>query len=341
MFPAAASTTLPRIVLYYQTTHNSDGTPVSLRPLLLHPGPNTVTHLIIAAIHINEDPDGLTLNDHPPSSDFFATTWEDLALARLSGVCVMGMLGGAAKGTYARLDRDQATFERYYESLYQLIRRRGLAGLDLDIEEPMSLAGVIRLIDRLRADFGSDFIITLSPVATALLDVRRNLSGFDYEALEVMRGKEIAWYNAQFYCGWGDASSPVMYEMCTLRGWKPEKLVMGVLTSPDNGFGYVPFELLSLNLQFLQGQFPTFGGVMGWEYFNGRPGGKERPWEWAQEMRKILGPSKEETTASTTAAWLDPRMPSVDVDGEEDDEEMPVPRAFEYDSDNLDFYSEQ
>ncbi|OBT51568.1 hypothetical protein VE04_08384, partial [Pseudogymnoascus sp. 24MN13] len=74
----------------------------------------------------------------------------------------------------------------------------------------MSLAGVIRLIDRLRSDFGGGFIITLAPVATtrATRDPRANLSGFDYADLESERGSEIAWYNAQFYCGWGDVRTP-------------------------------------------------------------------------------------------------------------------------------------
>src|SRR5689334_16069715 len=115
----------------------------------------------------------------------------------------MGMLGGAAKGSFTRLDLDATTFEAYYTPLRDLIRKRGLDGLDLDVEEPMTLAGIVRLIDRLKEDFGAGFIITLAPVAAALMSERpeHNLSGFSYEYLEVMRGKQIAWYNTQFYCG--------------------------------------------------------------------------------------------------------------------------------------------
>jgi chitinase len=237
------------------------------------------------------------------------------------------MLGGAAKGSYARLDQDQTTFERYYAPLYDLIRERGLNGLDLDVEEPMSLAGIIRLVDRLRADFGPDFIITFAPVAAALLDARRNLSGFDYEALEVMRGNQIAWYNAQFYCGWGDASNPIMYEMCMSRGWAPEKVVVGLVTTPENGAGYVPFDILRPNFKLLQRQFPKFGGVMGWEYFNGRPGGKERPWEWAQEMTKIL---RAPETEARPAAQETPLVVEIDPDDDENGVPPPPPESFEY-----------
>lgn len=54
---------------------------------------------------------------------------------------VLGMLGGAAKGSFTRLDLDDVTFEQYYLPLAALIRERNLDGLDLDVEEPMSLGG--------------------------------------------------------------------------------------------------------------------------------------------------------------------------------------------------------
>lgn len=194
---------LPRIVVYYQTHHHPDGRPISVLPLIQTPDIR-LTHLMVAAIHVNrkEDPAHIiTLNDHLPSHPSFTTLWAELRVLQAAGVKVLGMLGGAAKGTYCKetLDSDDdATFERYYGAVRDMVRERGLDGLDLDVEEPMRLGGVVRLIDRLRKDFGKDFLITLAPVAPALLDFRRNLSGFDYEALEVMRGKDIAFYNCQF-----------------------------------------------------------------------------------------------------------------------------------------------
>ena len=77
------------------------------------------------------------------------------------------MLGGAAKGTFEKLDsEDEDGFEAYYAPLRDVVRRLGLQGLDLDVEEEMSLRGVVRLVDRLRADFGGGFVITMAPVAT-------------------------------------------------------------------------------------------------------------------------------------------------------------------------------
>ena len=43
-----------------------------------------------------------------------------------------------------------------------MIQSNNLNDLDLDVEEAMSLGGIIRLVDRLHADFGPSFIIHVS-----------------------------------------------------------------------------------------------------------------------------------------------------------------------------------
>jgi hypothetical protein len=201
------------------------------------------------------------------------------------------MLGGAARGSFTLLDTPSpSAFETAYSPLHELIRARSLDGLDLDVEEPMSLQGIIRLIDRLKTDFGSDFIITLAPVAAALLNPLSNLSGFDYAELEKQRGEKISWYNTQFYCGWGDMYTSAMYDAIVWEGWRPDKVVVGLVTNPENGSGWVPMLVLRLILGRLRDRYraPGFGGVMGWEYFNSLPGARERPWEWATFMMRIL-----------------------------------------------------
>lgn len=72
-----------------------------------------------------------------------------------------------------------------------MIQSTNLNGLDLDVEEAISLGGIICLVDRLHADFGPSFIITLAPVATALRN-QQNLSGFDHEVLEKGVGHKIS-----------------------------------------------------------------------------------------------------------------------------------------------------
>ncbi|KAL2810199.1 PhoD-like phosphatase-domain-containing protein [Aspergillus granulosus] len=277
-----------RIVLYHQTLCPDRGPYVSLMPLLRN---NTgITHVILAAFHLNApNPEHITLNDDPPHHAMYDELWAEVPQLQQNGVKVLGMLGGAAQGTFACLDGDQAQFESYYGPLLSMIRRHGLDGVDLDVEEPMSLVGIVRLIDRLKADLGEGFLITLAPVAAALLGIG-NLSGFDYRQLESQRASSIAWYNAQFYNGWGPAEDPRMYAAIVAQGWSPARVVYGLLTNPGNGSqGYVPREKIGPVLALLVEQFPNFGGVMGWEYFNAMPGQRERPWEWAAEMSMSMG----------------------------------------------------
>ena len=130
-----------------------------------------VTHILLAAFHLNTDPQRITLNDDPPDSPIYDRLWEEVPVVKRSGIKVMGMLGGAAPGTFRNLDGSEEKFERYYTPLLDLVRRHQLDGLDLDVEEPISQQGIVRLIDRLESDLGQDFIITLAPVATALLGI--------------------------------------------------------------------------------------------------------------------------------------------------------------------------
>lgn len=57
--------TTPKIVIYYQTQHHSDGRSCSILPIITQPN-IAVTHVIVAAIHLNDPPGNITLV-HPPS----------------------------------------------------------------------------------------------------------------------------------------------------------------------------------------------------------------------------------------------------------------------------------
>ncbi|KAE8416374.1 alkaline phosphatase [Aspergillus pseudocaelatus] len=282
MPPVPAQVDRCRVICYHQTLRPDRGQYVSALPLVQN---NTgITHIIIAAFHLNAEPGHITLNDDPPHHSMYDELWAEVPLLKQSGVRVMGMLGGAAQGSFRCLDGDQDKFERYYLPLLAMIQRHQLEGLDLDVEEEMSLSGIIRLIDRLKSDLGDSFIITLAPVAAALLGIG-NLSGFDYRELERQRASKISWYNTQFYNGWGPADDPRMYAAIVAQGWSPQRVVFGLLTNPGNGSqGYVPREIIGPILGQLVEQFPNFGGVMGWEYFNAKPGEREKPWQWAAEM---------------------------------------------------------
>jgi hypothetical protein len=212
--------------------------------------------------------------------------WADLAKMRAAGVHVSVMVGGAAAGSFRRLDTN---FGTYYPLLRNVIRTYHLDGVDLDVEEGMSLAGIERLIDALRKDFGTGFIITLAPVATALSG-GGNLSGFNYDRLYHDRGSKISWFNAQFYNGWGSLASTGSYDAVIRHGVVPPgKVVAGATTSPANGGGYVSLTTLKSTLKKLTAKYPTFAGAAGWEYFNSEPGGRSAPWSWASGVASALG----------------------------------------------------
>lgn len=100
------SSTPPRLVLYAQTHHTPDGRPLSLLPLLTQ---NTgVTHVILAALHLNEGPENVTLNDDAPDHPKFDTLWGEVGWLLGAGVKVSIMVGGAAKGSWQRLSGSEA-----------------------------------------------------------------------------------------------------------------------------------------------------------------------------------------------------------------------------------------
>lgn len=328
----------PRIIIYHQTHHTPDGKPVSLLPLLTQPRLH-LTHVIVAAIHLHDlsASNVIFLNNHPPQHDRYKQLWEEVRTLQDAGVKVMAMLGGAAKGSFARLDSNEATFEAYYGHLGNFIRQYDFDGIDLDIEEPMSLAGVIRLIDRLKEDFGSAFLVTMAPVAAALWSGQAILTyaEFSYEALEVMRGGKIAWYNTQFYCGWGDMSNTMHYEATIARGFPIHKIVVGLITNPGNGPGHVPLEWVQSVLSGLCRKYPEFGGVMGWEYFNALPGGTGKPWDWVNCMGHVLCESDTFSTSSVPPIPLasKPLANKASLQADMVDvltSEAPLPSAFEY-----------
>lgn len=287
---------VPRLVIYYQTTHDDDGNPISMLPLITEQG-IALTHLIVCSFHINAG-SVIHLNDYPPDVPHFYTVWNETIIMQQAGVKVMGMVGGASPGSFSTqtLDGDDATFEYYYGQLRDVIKQYSLQGMDLDVEQSMSQSGIQRLVSRLYLDFGDEFIITLAPVASAMRD-GSNLSGFDYdtlasEAVTATGTSMIDFYNAQFYSGFGTMSSVADFKSLVNHGWDPSLIVAGQLTNPTNGGGYTTISALNQTVISLMAEYGTIGGIMGWEYFNSEPGDEAAPWEWAQEMTEILRPSE-------------------------------------------------
>jgi hypothetical protein len=310
---------VPRLVIYYQTTHDSSGRPISMLPLITEQH-IALTHLIVCSFHINVDAE-VHLNDFPPGHSHFDTVWAEAQVLKNAGVKIMGMVGGAAAGSFnsRTLDGNAETFEHYYGQLRDVIIQYGLQGMDIDVEQSMSQQGIARLVDRLYSDFGQEFIITLAPVASALRN-GANLSGFDYENLEAAYSVAIDFYNAQFYNGFGSMANTAAFDAVIANGWDPRKILVGQITTPANGGQYVAFDRLNATIVELRRKYGEIGGVMGWEYFNSQPGAEARPWEWAQKMTEILRPTSQvqltittETAKTLEVAWKNSVTPPENV----------------------------
>ncbi|KAJ7270022.1 glycoside hydrolase superfamily [Mycena haematopus] len=275
-----------RVAVYYQTQYDSSmaanspyGHYVSPLPLL-----TLITHLFLAAFHIDSDK-SVHLNDNPPEDPMFTQMWQDLGEMQTQGIKVIGMLGGAAPGTYTLLS--PANFDTYYPILRNYISEFHLDGMDLDVEQSTPLADIENLITQLKADFGDDFIITLAPVATAMTE-GSNLSGFDYVSLDKAMGAQIAWYNVQFYSGFGSLFPDTQYIDIINFGYDPNRVVASVLTSPANGGGYISINEVVSSAQALSTKYGfNFGGINGWEYFNSLPNATE-PQLWAQTIKAAM-----------------------------------------------------
>lgn len=291
-FQATSRAASKRVIYYYQTQY-SNGQYVSLAPIWAKLDSTThkppVTDVMIAAFHLGHNTDGspyIHLNDNIPQDPMFNVMWPEVAKLQTYGVTTRMMLGGAAQGSYALLFSDWKTF---YPILASTLKQYKLNGIDLDVEETVTLPDIEKLITKLHADFGSTFLVTLSPVCSALWG-GANLSGFSYTALaKSPAGADVAWYNGQFYSGFGSLQTTSDYDHAIKSGIFPAgKVVAGLIANPNDGFGYVPVKTVAATVKALVAQNTSFGGVADWEYFDALPGGPANPVEWARIMKTAM-----------------------------------------------------
>lgn len=178
-----------------------------------------------------------------------------------------------------------------------LIRQYHIDGLDIDIEEEVDISIPLRLMNALRRDFGEEFIITMTPLSSALSSKNgQNLSGFSYfelDALATVPGSDkklISWYNGMFYGKF--PRGPPTYDAVMDAGWNPERVVMVVLDNYDNGppNGFRSIGNLQDTVKEFRQTYPGFGGVAGWEYYNagGSDSGDMQPWQWFKSVGDSL-----------------------------------------------------
>ncbi|KJY01838.1 hypothetical protein TI39_contig278g00052 [Zymoseptoria brevis] len=274
--PRQAASSFSRSVMYVQTFRTTSGGQFSLLPLVNQS--TAVTHVYLAAFHINSAPGDINLNDNPPSDAIYSTVWQEVAQLQARGVKVMMMLGGAAPGCYPRLcsGTNGAVNNDFYAPLLAIIKKYKIQGLDLDIEERVPLSCPLNLLRRLNSDLGPSFILTMAPVASDLQPYELGLGGFSYSALDRQatssakpNGKLVNWFNAQFYNGWGDASSSAGYNKIIQNGYSPSRVTIGLLANRnDGGSGHFSAGAYQRTLNTLRSTYSNFGSAAGWEYWN-------------------------------------------------------------------------
>ncbi|CAM6089176.1 unnamed protein product [Calypogeia fissa] len=157
-------------------------------------------------------------------------------------------------------------------------------GRDAETTEQME-----KLINRLRSDFGKQFIITLAPVASDLMPAALGLSFINYTQLFEDERRNISWFNVQFYSGFGSLASTPDFQAIVNNSFPADVIVGGMLANPSDGGGFVDIGTLNMTVQSLVKQFPNFGGVAAFEYFKALPGGTPRPAEWGTYFGKVMG----------------------------------------------------
>ncbi|KAK7018346.1 chitinase 3 [Favolaschia claudopus] len=231
----------------------------------------------------------LAVNNHVHIAQILDFAWDEMKQVQKAGVPVSMFLRAGF-----HLLNDASKFEALYAPLHTLITNRKFDGIDLDIEnDAITLATTVKLIRRLRADFGKNFIITLAPVATALAG-GINLSSFSYTDLEKEVGSEIAWYKR-----------PVLRhrrpDRETLREGRRQRLgssrfTIGMASSHDFNTGTFPLSDLHPILANITKAHPKVAGMAGFDYYDQCPGGWGAPWQWPIWAAVQMGDAQADAT---------------------------------------------
>ena len=75
------------------------------------------------------------------------------------------MVGGAG-GAFTELF---SNFDVYYETLHTfLVSKPWIQGINLDVEETVTIENIKKLINKIHNDFGENFVISMAPVSSAM-----------------------------------------------------------------------------------------------------------------------------------------------------------------------------
>ena len=258
-----------KIIYYYQTFIGLDE--------LIKFNCKTISHLNISSIHFgknDENKNYIHLNDNNPFDKCFDKLWNQCLVASKNTKIYL-MIGGAG-GAYQTLFSD---FETYYSLLYNLLKSKSfICGVDLDIEEEVSLENIKMLMNRLKSDFNY-LEFSMAPLAYSLMNDEPGMGGFIYKDLyNSNEGKFINHFNVQSY----DDYNVQIFDAIVKNGYPSEKIVYGMISSQDINDTTNVIDLLYKKYG------NKFGGVFNWEYYDSPPGAPKSPYVWSEIMKNIL-----------------------------------------------------
>ena len=333
------SQTKPSVIVYHQSLHADNGIMVPLRPLVRE---NTSVAAVILGhfyLYLNKAPSlstaetegnggaSICLNDYAMDDSSIDDLWTDTEYLQKAGIKIIGLLSLRADDTSDNkkllMGENDSVFQNCYELLHGLVISRRLDGLNLDVDIPenfvsadggiISHKGAIQLIDRLHADFGADFVLSITTSVQALLSDNGNMASeiFDIREIELQRGHLINWYIVPIFVLTNEQAtdnrdpSPIYVRQLNsyirLLSQKPlmaRKILISISTNPDVSHetaktrgAYLDLHILENILDLLYYSYSPldFGGIAGWEYSRaGDPRRKSPPWVWMKKLTEML-----------------------------------------------------
>ena len=244
-----------KVIYYYQTF-------VGLEKLKVN---CNATNLMISSIHFGDNK--IDLNDKETNDEKVKQLWEEtesLSNDDLHISCMVGGAGGAFRELFSN-------FDVYYETLRKfLISKPWIQGINLDIEETVTMENIKKLISRLRSDFGGNFLISMAPVSSAMESDVPGMGGFVYKELfNSPEGEMVDFYN------WFSLET---YKNIIDNGYPEDKIVMGMMSGQFTDDSFVSV------IHSIKEKYPDVSGFYDWEYLDAPPN-KDDPSEWAKLVK--------------------------------------------------------
>ena len=330
----------PSVVVYHQSLHADNGIMISLRPLVRE---NTSVAAVILGnfyLYLNDKEPSLStpgtegnggasicLNDYAMDDSSIGDLWTDTEYLQKAGIKIIGLLSLRADDTSDNKNilkgENDSAFQDCYQLLHGLVVSRRLDGLNLDVGISENFVpaeggtithkGAIQLRDRLHADFGAGFVLSITTSVQALLSDNGNMATeiFDIREIELQRGHLINWYIVPIFGPTNlqatDNRDPSPLYVRQLNSYirllsqkqiMTRKILISISTNPDVSHeiaktrgAYLDLRILENILDLLYYSYSPldFGGIAGWEYSRaGDPRRKSPPWVWMKKLTEML-----------------------------------------------------